>query len=97
MTASALSEYQIKKGLVVAGTFGQQTKNAFINEKIVSDTKYLFKPEQLVTRAEIAKIALKILDLKSLVQNKNQTSQNTREEMLQATRTFFDTIRQSLI
>lgn len=96
-TETALSQYQLSKGLATAGSFGPQTKNTFLNETLSTEKKYLFKPEQSVTRAEIAKIALKILDLKSLVQNKNQTSQNTREEMLQATRTFFDTIRQSLI
>lgn len=73
-TISALMKYQLARGLILhesnfgAGYFGPKTKAVFEEENIgqvtyKTVTEYHFKPSQFITRAEIAKIALKIREL----------------------------------
>ena len=63
-----------------AGDFGPETKPLLENETLEEDkfqkrTIYYFKPDQFITRAEIAKIAVKTADLKSLVEEKRNIVQ----------------------
>ena len=72
-TTNALIQYQLSKQLIWhesnygAGYLGQQTRS-FLEAELIpqvtyeKQTKYYFKPGQSITRAEIAKIAVKIME-----------------------------------
>jgi len=73
-TKKALIAYQLDREIITnaeslgSGYFGPLTFENIITEKIQNkvefkqETKYKFKPEQFITRAEIAKIAVKLIE-----------------------------------